>query len=175
MRQHIRHTRILSNLDAKEVTRMAGTIARFSKEYPEFPIVEFLDHSAFDELISIDLEQDTYRFIFNVEQKYWSPSMEGVYSAFINYVGTRMVHPEDQQLYLDMMDPQRLPIHLEAADDVLDFEFRVRKTSGGWHWCEQYVVSSARHGVPEGAIYYYVDDPMSDVKCILSMRRENGN
>ena len=117
MRQHIRHTRILSNLDAKEITRMAGTIARFSKEYPEFPIVEFLDHSAFDELISIDLEQDTYRFIFNVEQKYWSPSMEGVYSAFINYVGTRMVHPEDQQLYLDMMDPQRLPIHLEAADD----------------------------------------------------------
>jgi len=177
MRQHIRHTRILSNLDAKEVTRMAGTIARFSKEYPEFPIVEFLDHSAFDELISIDLEQDTYRFIFNVEQKYWSPSMEGVYSAFINYVGTRMVHPEDQQLYLDMMDPQRLPIHLEAADDVLDFEFRVRNTSGGWHWCEQYVVSSARHGVPEGAIYCYVFDIQSrkdreEGKTRVSYRRE---
>ena len=25
-----------------------------------------------------------------------------------------MVHPEDQPLYLDMMNPERLPIHLEA-------------------------------------------------------------
>jgi len=156
---------------------MAGTIARFSKEYPEFPIVEFLDHSAFDELISIDLEQDTYRFIFNVEHKYWSPSMEGAYGAFIDYVGTRMVHPEDQPLYLDMMNPERLPIHLEAADDVLDFEFRVRNTNGGWHWCEQYVVSGGRHGVPEGAIYCYVFDIQSrkdreEGKTRVSYRRD---
>ncbi|MBQ6326077.1 MAG: hypothetical protein IJI26_08445 [Clostridia bacterium] len=105
---------------------MAGTIARFSKEYPEFPIVEFLDHSAFDELISIDLEQDTYRFIFNVEHKYWSPSMEGAYGAFIDYVGTRMVHPENQPLYLDMMNPERLPIHLEAADGCFPDSYRAR-------------------------------------------------
>lgn len=140
---------------------MAGTIARFSKEHPEFPIVEFLDHSAFDELISIDLEQDTYKFIFNVEQKYWSPSMEGTYSTFIEYVGTRMVHPEDQHVYLDMMNPEQLPIHLEAADNVLDFEFRVRNTHGGWHWCEQYVVSGAHHGVPDGLCYCYVFDIQS--------------
>jgi len=140
---------------------MAGTIARFTKEYPEFPIVEFLDHSAFDELISIDLEQDTYKFIFNVEQKYWSPSMEGTYSTFIEYVGTRMVHPEDRHIYLDMMNPERLPIHLEAADNVLDFEFRVRNTHGGWHWCEQYVVSGAHHGVPDGLCYCYVFDIQS--------------
>lgn len=140
---------------------MAGTIAKFSKEHPEFPIVEFLDHSAFDELISIDLGQDTYKFIFNVEQKYWSPSMEGTYSTFIEYVGTHMVHPEDRHIYLDMMNPERLPIHLEAADNVLDFEFRVRNTHGGWHWCEQYVVSGAHHGVPDGLCYCYVFDIQS--------------
>lgn len=140
---------------------MSGTIARFSKEHPEFPIVEFLDHSAFDELISIDLENDAYKFIFNVEQKYWSPSMEGTYSTFIGYVGTRMVHPEDQHIYLDMMDPEKLPIHLEAADDVLDFEFRVRNNNGGWHWCEQYVVSGTHHGVPDGLCYCYVFDIQS--------------
>jgi len=140
---------------------MSGTIARFSKEHPEFPIVEFLDHSAFDELISIDLEHDTYKFIFNVEQKYWSPSMEGTYSTFYGYVGTRMVHPEDQQLYLDMMNPDTLPIHLESSEGILDFEFRVHNVSGGWHWCEQYVISGDRHGVPDGLAYCYIFDVQS--------------
>ena len=140
---------------------MAGTIARFAKEHPEFPLVEFLEHSAFDELISIDLQRDTYQFIFNVEQKYWSPSMEGVYSTFCDYVGNHIVHPQDQPLYLDMMSPKALPIHLESTDGILDFEFRVRNSSGGWHWCEQYVVSGAQHGVPEGLAYCYVFDIQS--------------
>ncbi len=140
---------------------MAGTIVRFSKEHPEFPLVEFLDHSAFDELIAIDLEEDTYKFIFNVEQKYWSPSMEGTYSAFYAYAGRNMIHPEDRQTYLEMMDPKALPIHLEAADGILDFEFRAQNTNGGWHWCEQYVVSGIRHGVPDGLAYCYVFDIQS--------------
>lgn len=140
---------------------MAGTIARFSKEHPEFPLVEFLDHSAFDDLISIDLAKDTYQFIFNVAQKYLSLSMEGAYSAFHTYVGTRMVHPEDRQLYLDMMDPKALPIHMESADGVLDFEFRVKNALGDWHWCEQYVVSGTARGVPEGLAYCYIFDVQS--------------
>ena len=137
---------------------MADTIARFLKDHPEFPIVEFLDHSAFDELISIDLQQDSYKFIFNIEQKYWSPSMEGTYSTFYRYAGTHFVHPEDRDLYLDLMDPDALSIHLAAAGGMLDFEFRAQNADGGWHWCEQYVVSGVVHGVPEGLCYCYVFD-----------------
>lgn len=140
---------------------MAGTIVQFSKEHPDFPLVEFLDHSAFDELIAIDLSQDTYKFIFNVDEKYWSPSMEGKYSTFYRYVGENILHPDDRQTYLEMMDPEALPIHLEAAEGILDFEFRVSNGNGGWRWCEQFVISGVRHSVPGGLAYCYIFDIQS--------------
>ena len=140
---------------------MVSMISSFAQNHPDFSVVEFLDHSSFDELISIDVPGDAYKFIFNVEQKYWSPSMEGTYSTFYDYVGTHMVHPEDQQNYLHIMNPATLLSHLRESNGIIDFEFRAVNTNGGWRWCAQYVIGGAQHGLPDGIVYCYVFDIQS--------------
>ena len=137
---------------------MAETIARFVAEHPEFPVVDFLELSSFDELISIDLEKDTYTFIFNVEQKYTIPDLEGNYSSFYLYVANRLVHPDERSLYLDVMNPDTLPEQLKARNGIVNFEFRAKRPNGEWRWCEQFVISGGKHGVPKGCIYCYVFD-----------------
>jgi len=137
---------------------MAGIIAQFAAKHPEFPIVDFLELSSFDELIAVNLEEDTYRFIFNVDQKYQVPSMEGRYSSFYTHVGNRIVHPEESALYLEMMNPDTLVEQLRDGNGIVNFEFRAQSRRGDWRWCEQYVICGEKHGVPQGLIYCYVFD-----------------
>ena len=137
---------------------MAGIIAQFAAEHPEFPIVDFLELSSFDELIAVNLEEDTYRFIFNVDQKYQVPSMEGRYSSFYTHVGNRIVHPEESALYLEMMNPDTLVEQLRDGNGIVNFEFRAQSRRGDWRWCAQYVICGEKHGVPQGLIYCYVFD-----------------
>ena len=80
---------------------MAGIIAQFAAKHPEFPIVDFLELSSFDELIAVNLEEDTYRFIFNVDQKYQVPSMEGRYSNVGAVVGA--TYPEQGERLRKLM------------------------------------------------------------------------
>ena len=75
-----------------------SALLKFSREHTDFPIIDFLNQSTFDELIAIDLSQDRYRYVYNVDEKYWTPSMEGTYSTFFDHISRHVIHPADQQL-----------------------------------------------------------------------------
>ena len=140
---------------------MMSALLKFSKEHPEFPVIDFLNQSAFDELITVDLSRDQYRYVYNVDQKYWTPSMEGTFSTFFDYVSGRIIHPDDQQKYCEMLDPGTLAEKLRASEGLFNFEYRAPTHDGGWRWCEQYVVCGSRQNVPDELIYFYIFDIQS--------------
>ena len=140
---------------------MMSALLKFSKEHPEFPVIDFLNQSTFDELITVDLPSDQYKYIFNVDQKYWTPSLEGTFSTFYQYVASRVIHPDDRDLFREKLEPVTLLTRLAASDGLFNFEFRVPTHDGGWRWCEQYVVSGSRQNTPDQLIYFYIYDIQS--------------
>ena len=137
---------------------MMSALLHFSREHPEFPVIEFLNQSSFDELITVDLSRDTYNYLFNVDRKYWTPSMSGTYSTFFKHVSRCVIHPEDRQVYSELLDPDTLLERLDASNGVLHLEFRAPTFEGGWRWCEQYVVGGIRQDTPDSLVYFYVYD-----------------
>ena len=137
-----------------------GLLRLFSKDRPAVPLLDYINHLSFDELISVDLSQDRYKFIFNVEEKYQVQTNEGVYSLFYDYIVKEIIHPDDRRAYAEMMDPATVAQRLKTAEvpGALALQYRFRDTNGGWRWIEQYVGGGAAHGLPEDTFYCYIFD-----------------
>ena len=140
---------------------MMSAVLKFSQEHADFPVIDFLNQSTFDELIAVDLKSDRYRYVYNVDEKYWTPSLEGTYSTFFDHVAHHVIHPDDQPLYRRMADPAVLKQKLDECNGLYNFEFRAPTQDGDWRWCEQYVVGGARQNVPDDLVYYYIYDIQS--------------
>ncbi len=91
---------------------MMSALLKFSKDHPDFPVIDFLNQSAYDELIAVDLSADRYKYIYHVDQKYWTPSMEGVNSVFFDHVVNHVIYHDDQSLYREMLEPGLSLIHI---------------------------------------------------------------
>ena len=123
-------------------------------------MIDYLNNSAFDELIEVNLNNDTCRNIYHVQGKYFVPIMEGPFSDLLLYAADHMVHPEDRKAVLELMDAPTLPRRLEEAPlpGILSIQLRYKLLDGGWRWVEQVVAGGARHGLPEGVVRCYLFD-----------------
>lgn len=123
-------------------------------------IMEYLNNSSYDEMLGIDLNEDRFSFIYNIEDKYHLPATQGGFRNFYEYAVDHLVFEEDRQVYADNMNPDTLLRRLENAElpGVLDFQYRVRNLEGGWRWVEQVVVGGAVNKLPEGLVYCYIYD-----------------
>ena len=125
-------------------------------------VLEYLNNSGYDEMLGIDLNEDRFKFIYNIEGKYHIPATEGSFRNFYSYVLDHLIHGEDCQTYAKAMDPDNLPDRLAQSDaplpGVMDFQYRVRNPEGGWRWVEQVVVGGEANKLPPGLIYCYIYD-----------------
>ena len=123
-------------------------------------LTERLNASPFEDLVEIDLINDRCRNLFHIDGKYFVPIMKGSWSELFRYSADHMVHPQDRQIYCDLMDPDTLARRLEKSElpGVLQAEFRYRAVDGTWLWIRQVVVSGARNGLGEGIVHCYVYD-----------------
>ena len=137
-----------------------GLLSLFSKGHSPFSLLEYMNHSSFDELISVDLNADRYKFIFNVEEKYLVPTTEGRYSLFYDYIVKNILHPDDREVYAGVMDPATISARLKAAEipGALDLQYRIRNLEGGWRWVEQFVLGGPAHSMPENTFCCYIFD-----------------
>jgi len=126
---------------------------------PDF-IMDYLNNSSYDELLGVDLKDDRYKFLYDIEGKYDVPSTGGSFRHFYDYAVAHAIHWEDCRVYADAMNPDTLVERLAQSElpGVLDFQYRVRNLEGGWRWVEQIVVGSPVNKLPEGMIYCYIYD-----------------
>ena len=85
-----------------------GMLDFFKNRNKPVSVSDFLEHSSYDELIEIDLNENRYRFVYNVADKYYAPVTAGVYSEFYRYAADHMIHPDDAGFYADVMNPDTI-------------------------------------------------------------------
>ncbi len=121
---------------------------------------EFLSRSMFDQLIEIDLSNNRAVCLHQVEGKYFGIAPEGVHTAMFEMYLEHMVHPEDRQTFMHLMDPATIAQRLVDSETpgVLTEQFRYKLQDGSWRWVEQCVIGNGMQGLPEGIIHCFVYD-----------------
>ncbi len=135
-------------------------IALKGREAPKESIMEFLNNSYYDEMVGIDLNEDHFKFFYNIEDKYRVPAKEGPYSRFYEYTVDHLIHADDRELYARHLNPRTLRAELAQSKlpGATDIQYRVRTPEGGWRWVEQVTVGGDIAGLPDGLIYCYIYD-----------------
>ena len=125
-----------------------------------FSMLNFMNQSSFDEMVGVDLENDRFRFIYNIEEKYQVPATEGTFHNFIEYMVEHLVYPQDVPGFMRYMDPAVLQRRLEESEipGVLDFTYRMRTIDGGWIWAELVALGAPADSLPRGVVYCYLFD-----------------
>lgn len=119
--------------------------------------VEYLDQSAFDEKFEVNVQADSIRNIYHVENKYYVPVMAGKYREMYKYAAEFMMHPEDRDCH-DLLNPDTLMERLAASGGMLKAECRQKLVDGCYRWVQYLAVCGEEHGVPGDFVYFYVFD-----------------
>ena len=126
----------------------------------KFSLIDMLNNSNYDEIIEVDLNDDTYRLLYHTEGKYVLPEIEGSYRELIEFDYKHNVHPEDYGAYMNLLRPENFFERLRNADiPNFDFaHFRYKLQGGEYRYIEQCVIAGKENGIPEGKIRMYVFD-----------------
>ncbi len=143
-----------------EIILASGLLSIFTEEGRPATIAGYLACSSYDELAEIDLVNDRCRNLCHVEGKYFVPVTDGSFSSLYDYCLDNMVHPEDRDIFAQLMDPDTLSQRLAGSDvpGAITAQFRYKLQDGGYRWAEQCVIGDGRHGLPEGIVHFYVFD-----------------
>ena len=141
----------------------SGLLDVFSAISGKIPVIEWLDMSAFDELLELDIPADHYRIVNHVDDKYAHAPVEGSYSELYRFVIENLIHPDDLEAYKRFMNPDTMLDRLRGpnvtgAAGVLVNQMRFKTASGAWRWVEMCLVDGAQHGLPVGTVRYYLFD-----------------
>ena len=136
---------------------MAFQLLEFLKNDP-LAYAEYLSQLSYDELVEIDLRNNTCRNIEHVAGKYHVPILSGSYEEVFRYSARNMIHPEEQALYASIMDPAVMGDVLERGGGTVSFELRYRLIDNAWAWVKQAVIYGPRFGLPEGVAHCYIFD-----------------
>ena len=132
----------------------------FMSSFRPEDILSCLEDSAFDEMLEINIAEDFVQVLYHINDKYYLPFTEGVYSYFFAHVMERIVHPDDQELFRSCLSPEQLSRALSRSPvpGILDLRFRIRAMDREWRWIEQIVISGISRRIPDGMIYCYIYD-----------------
>lgn len=137
----------------------AGLLSVFFQGDKKMTLLNFLNSATYDELIRFNLADGQYKFLYNIEEKYRVPKIEGPLCDFYEFAAENLVHPEEKEQYRAYMDPATLAQRLAEAEmpGVLSLEYRVLDTEGNWRWVSQINVGGAGHTEPN-LCYCYIFD-----------------
>ena len=139
---------------------MLPFLERLISSSPADRLLEQLGYSAYDELIEIHPGADRYEIRFHVEGKFFTPVLSNVFHQLLEYASTHMVHPEDREIHLRLMDGATMMARLRDAKPagVLSAEIRYLTMNGNWRRMQHLLISGERYGLPEDTVYLYVFD-----------------
>ena len=138
---------------------MSAGLFRLLSTVKQPDLIEYLDGLPYDDLITFDPYADRFKSLFHVGKKYSLPLTEGSYKSLLQHLSDVLVHPEDRDRLVALMQTDTLGDRLKAApvEGMLYDEFRLRLLDGGWRWTELVLLS----GEVGGAYRLYFFDIQS--------------
>ena len=124
-------------------------------------LIDYLYNSSNDEIVEIDIFNDTFKQIYHTEGKYFIPRLESSFVNLFDFALQGIVHPDDIEIFNKLMDPRDILDRLHNNKDTPNFlvdHFRYRLQNGNWRWVEQCVVSGKENNVDEGKIVVFIRD-----------------
>ena len=135
-------------------------LAQLIKSTKPEELIWRLRHTAFDELMEIDLSNDQYQMLFHADGKFFTPVSDSRYSQLFRYSSENMVHPEDRGRHDALMRADHILEHMRQAQipGVLMDELRYIALDGNWHWMLHLLISGTQYGIPDNHVYVYMYD-----------------
>lgn len=123
-------------------------------------LIDMLNGSSCDEIIEIDIKNDTFKQLFHVDGKYFVPAIGLSFKDLIDFTNQYVVHPDDRVIYLGLMGIDGFFDRIKN-NRIPNFDFahfRYKLQDGSYGWVEQVVIAGEEFGIPEGMFRLYVFD-----------------
>jgi len=135
---------------------LADLVARTSGE----KLIGQLTHTAFDELMVLDLAADTYESRYHSDSKFFAPALDGSFHSLVDYVSGHMVHPDDREAHRVFLNPADMAERLRAAQPagILTCVLRYLALDGAWRQMQHLLVGGPQHGLDDTHVYFYLYD-----------------
>ena len=129
-------------------------------------LISRLKYTPFDTLMVIHLADGTYESRYHVDGKFFTPVLNGDYSQLVTYASGHMVHPDDRDAHLRLMDPLTMEKRMAEAtpEGVLGDVIRYLGMDGHWHRMQHLLIGGKAFGLTARDVYDYA----YDVQDILS-------
>ena len=128
-------------------------------------LIDMLNSSNCDEIMEVDLNNDSFVQIYHTFGKYTIPDVDSSFSDIVDFTIKHVVHPEDLGAYMSLMERDGLFERLShAAIPNFDFaHFRYRVQGGEYRYVEQVIITGKENGFEEGTFRLFVFD-ISNIK-----------
>lgn len=123
-------------------------------------LINLLNSLSSDEIMEVDLVNDTFKQYYHVEGKYFVPHVEFSYKDLVDFTVAHIVHPDDVGPYLSLMKMDGFFERLATAK-IPNFDmghFRYKLQDGKYRYVEQCVITGEENGIPPGMFRMYVFD-----------------
>ena len=126
----------------------------------DYSLIDFLNNSSCDEVVELNLNDSTYKQLFHVDGKYFTPTVEESFTDLFEFVAKYIVHPDDRDIYIAFMKKDGLIDRLKNGD-IPNFgceQFRYKLQDGSYRYVEQCAITGLENGIPEGIVRLYIFD-----------------
>ena len=144
----------------REAAMITDWLSSMMGQGEKLNISDFLRQSPFDELVSIDMRNNSHRNLYHIDGKLFLPITEGPFDALYRFALDHMVHPDDRSAAQEFLNPEDMSDRLAGAacPGILETELRFKLMDGGWLWTRLVLVSGAENGVEPGCASLYIYD-----------------
>ena len=154
-------------------------------ESPKFNLIDMLNESNADEVVEVDIKNDTFVQYYHVEGKYFVPTVDISFRDLVDFCAEHIVHPEDKGIFLGLMKIEGFFERLQNSRiPNFDFaHFRYKLQNGSYRYVEQCVIAGKENGIPDGKFRMYVFDiqnfksrlvgNVGDEKNVISVGRDS--
>ncbi len=123
-------------------------------------LINYLNNSSCDEIVEVDLVNDTFKQFYHVVGKYFLPTVDVSYRVLVDFTANHIVHPDDVGAYLALMKIDGFFERLANAK-IPNFDlghFRYKLQDGDYRYVEQCVIAGEENGIPPGMFRIYIFD-----------------
>lgn len=146
------------HLSALEVSKEFYNL--FFRMEKNISIADYLNNSYCDELMEVNLKKNSCLSIFGVYNKYSIPETDGTFTSLNQFVIDNIVHPDDVEIYRDLMDPDTIleKLHNSVTHNFRFAHFRYKMLDGSYRWVEQVILTGEENEIEDGCFRIYVFD-----------------
>lgn len=127
----------------------------------DLSLINLLDGSSCDEVVFVDLNNDTFNQIYHVDGKYFIPMLDGFsFKGLFKYCYEHIVYFEDRDIFKELMDPSTIMERLKNSEipNFIFAQFRYKLQDGSYRWVEQCCITGKEYGFEEGTFKIYIFD-----------------